>query len=233
MKNYFRNLILIIVIECFLISIENNSYAQTIKPKSICEKQIQYGDIKICLPTIDGMTECYSLPIVKAKAEKFNFEGNPILGFYINNNTYAKVDKLNEISYDDYFQIYASNKLKGIKVGQAELSEIANMIEGSYVKDNWNDIKKTFENGLDNLSIDKPVLIESYVPNKKIRTFVMLVKYQTNNEETFMISTMNILQIKDRMIWLTYYKNYEGAESIKYAKAKNDYIVFQILDENK
>lgn len=201
--------------------------------KTECDKSVSFGDIDICLPIIDGMTECYSTPILKARADELNYEGNSILAYYLNNATYEQVDKLDEITFDDYIQIYATNKLKGIKVGQSELSEIANMFEGNYIKENWNDLKKKVEKNRDYLSVGRPVIIESYSPNNKVRTYVMLTKYQIDNNEFVLLMTMNMVQIKERLIWLAYYKNYDGEESIKKAKSKNDYIVSQMTDENK
>jgi hypothetical protein len=231
MKKYFGFLILIATLGCSPTGNKNNSEALGLKTD--CDKSVSFGDIDICLPIIDGMTECYSTPIVKARAEKFNYEGNSILAYYINNATYEQVNELNEIAFDDYFQIYASNKSKGMKVGQSELNEIAKVIEGDYVKENWNEIKGKLEKNNDYVSVGRPVLIDSYSLNQKVRTYVMLTKYQIDNNESVLITTMNMVQIKERLIWLAYYKNYDGEGSIKIAKSKNDYIVFQLTDENK
>ena len=233
MKKTIGLLILIAVLGCSQSGQQKNSTAETINTKTECDKSFPFGDIAICLPIIDGMTECYSSPIVKARADEFNYEGNSILAYYLNNATYKQVDKLDEITFDDYFQIYATNKLKGIKVGQSELNELANMIEGNYIKENWNELKLKVERNHDYLSVGRPILIESYIPNSKIRTYVMLSKLQIDNTESVFIMTLNMVQIKERLIWLAYYKNYEGEESIKKAKAKNDYIIMQLTDENK
>ncbi len=211
---------------------QNNSTEETINAKMECDKSVPFGDIDICLPIIDGMTECYSTPIVKSRADEFNYEGNLILAYYLNNATHKQVDKLDEITFDDYFQIYAINKLKGVKVGQSELNEIEKVIEGNYFKENWNDLKKKIEKNHDYLSIGRPILIESYSPNNKVRTYVMLSKYQIGNDEIVSLITMNLVQIKERLISMAYYKNYYGEKSIINAKSKNDYIVLQLMDEN-
>jgi hypothetical protein len=233
MKKYFGLLILMATMSCSQTGQQNNSTAKTIEHKIRCEKSVSFGDIDICLPIIDGMTECYSTPIVKSRADEFNYEGNSILAYYLNNTTYKQVDKLNEIIFDDYFQIYATNKFKGIKVGQSELNELANMIDSNCIKENWNDLKEKVEKNHDYLSVGRPVLIESYSLNNKVRTFVMILKYKIDNNELVSIMTMNIVQIKERFIGLAYYKNYDGEESITKAKSKNDYIVLQLTDENK
>lgn len=233
MKKSIRILFFIAVVGCSQSGQQNNSTAETVETNTVCDNSVPFGDIDICLPKIDGMTNCYSNPIVKSRADEYNYEGNSILAYYLNNSTYKQIDKLNEITFDDYFQIYVTNKLKGVRIGQSELNETAKNIEGNYIKENWNDLKKKVENNHNYLSIGRPVLIESYSPNNQVRTFVMLVKYQIGNNEAVILMTMNMVQIKERLIWLAYYKKYDGKESIKHAKSKNDYIVLQMMDENK
>jgi len=41
-----------------------------------------------------------------------------------------------------------------------------------------------------------------------------------------------MLLIKERLIYLNYFKIYDGEESIKKLKAKNDYIVLRLMEEN-
>jgi hypothetical protein len=198
-----------------------------------CDKSVKFGEIEICLPIIDGMIECYSNPIVKTKVDEFKSEGNSILALYLNDNTYNEVDKLDEITFDDYFKVYAIDKLKGIKIGQPELNELADLNEKNYIRKNWADIKKDFEKNHNYISIGRPILIESYSPNISIRSSEFLMKVQVSGNEYISIMTMNMIQIKERLIWLSYYKKYEGEKSIIDAKSKNDYIVLQFLDENK
>lgn len=62
--------------------------------KVTCENSVSFGDINICLPKIDGMTECYSVPEVKDLADQFNYEGNSILALYLNHATYRQLDNL-------------------------------------------------------------------------------------------------------------------------------------------
>lgn len=232
MKKSIGLLILTTIIGCYQSGSQDNSSVQMIDAKMECDNTVPFGDINICLPIVDGMTECYSTPIVKARADENNFEGNSILAYYISDADYKQVDNLDQIILDDYFQIYATNKLKGIKYGQSELNKMANMIEGNYINENWMDLKKNIETNHNYLSVGKPILIESYVPNSKIRTFVMLLKIISDGYEYVLVTVMNIVQIKERLIYLAYYKDYDGEESIKKAKSKNDYIVLLLANEN-
>ena len=44
--------------------------------------------------------------------------------------------------------------------------------------------------------------------------------------------TINIAEIKERLLYFSYYKDYDGEESIKLAKAKNDYFGIKFINEN-
>ncbi|MDP4600415.1 MAG: hypothetical protein NWS84_04645 [Polaribacter sp.] len=233
MKKIIGILSIISILSCSQSGQKDFSKDKIVASKIECNNSVPFGDINICLPLIDGMTECYSTPKVKELADEFNYEGNSILAYYLNNETYEQVDKLDEITFDDYFQIYVTNKLKGMKASQSELNKMANMIEGNYIKENWNDLKEEMERSHDYLTIGKPILIESYNPSNQARTFVMLTKFQIDNFESFVLMTMNMVLINERLIWLAYYKDYDGEESVKSAKSKNDYIVLNVIDENK
>ncbi|HEY3384956.1 MAG TPA: hypothetical protein VGK46_00510, partial [Saprospiraceae bacterium] len=165
--------IIITIISCGKTGKQNQPDPE-VTTKTECAKEVTFGDITFCLPEIEGMTECYALPKVKARADAFNYEGNAILGYYLSNETYQQVEKLDELSYDDYCQVYVTNNLKGIKVGKAELTQMATTMEGDFIKENWSDVKKKIEHSFDDLSIGTPVLIESYSPNPKVKSFVML-----------------------------------------------------------
>lgn len=234
MKKIIGLLIIIIFFGCSEPSQQNRSNVQPTNTSVVCEKSVRFGNVDICLPIIDGMTECYSIPIVKATADKFEYKANSILAFYLNNDTYKQVEKLNEINYDDYFKISVTNSQEGLKFGQSKLNKYASMFEKGYVKKNWSDLKKELDVSLDDyMSVDKPILLESYAPDSNARTFVFLMKYIVGNYEYVIVMTMNIVLIKESIISIIYYKNYNGEQSIKKAKAKNDYIVLKLIDENK
>jgi len=233
MKKTIGLLILVTSISCSQTGQQNNSDSQTISNEIKCENSVPFGDINICLPEIDGMTECYSSPTVKERADKLSTEDNLILGVYLNNSTFKQVDKLDEITFDEYIQIYAGKKLKGVKMEQDNLNEIAKSMGGTYFKDNWSIIKDKVKEKLDSMSIGRPILIHSYAIKNNVRTFVMMTKILAGDYEKVQIVIMNLIIIKERYISLAFYKGYDGEESIKNAKSKNDYIVLQFLDENK
>lgn len=210
----------------------SNSGNKSAAEKAKCKHSVPFGDIEICLPEIDGMTECYERPNVKELADKFEYEGNEVKAFYINTETYKKVDSLDKIVYDDYFKIYITKSMSGVKAAKAQLDEMSKMLEENFIKENWGELKIKMEKSLQSISVGQPVVIENYSPHENIRTFIMLVKYQMEGYEQVIVGTMDIMLIKNRLVWLAYYKNYDGEESVKKAKAKNDYIALRVMEEN-
>lgn len=226
MKKTIAILVLIIFLGCSKTDPQNETLI-------LCKNSISFGDIDICLPEIDGMTECYDIPLVKSRADKSEYEKSSVLAFYLNNVTYKQVARLDRITFDDYFKIYALNESKSVKISQEELDQMSDLLEGNFLKENWNEIEYNIKRKHDYLSVGKPILIESYSPHKKVKTVIMLTKVLVNDNEYVMVGSINLLLIKERLIWLAYYKNYEGEASIKKIKAKNDYIVLRLMDENK
>ena len=221
------------MISCSQPGQQSNTNEEKFGSKTECDKSVPFGDIDICLPIIDGMTECYSIPIVREKVDEVKHEGGEILAYYLNNDTYEQVDKFGEITFDDYFQVLVDNKFIDMKIGQSELNNLSKVFENLYNKEDWNSLNKKIKQKQDYLSVGRPVLLESYSVSNKVRTNVILTKYLLDNRESVVLSTLNMIQIKEKLIFLTYYKDYDGERSIKNAKSKNDYIVLKLLDENR
>ncbi len=74
--------------------------------------------------------------------------------------------------------------------------------------------------------------MERYELNEISSTNVMLMKSNINGQIKYMISMMNIMLIKERLLMLTYYINYNGIESVHEAKKKNDYILSLFITYN-
>ena len=225
-----------VVLLSFLLSGQSkiNINAQTKAPLENCRNSRQFGDINVCLPTINGMTECYSNSIVKARANKLYQAGSTVLGAYLNNDIYTKVDQLDELVFDDYIFVYAPNKLQGIKIGGAELDNLINSMTGSYLKENWTELKGKIEKYHDYLyTLGKPIILESYKPAEKIRTGIFLTKMQLGEKEIISITILNVMEIKQRLICSAYTLNFDGEASIKKAKTKNEIFATQFITENK
>ena len=200
---------------------------------SDCQSSAIYGGVKYCMPFVDGMLECYSNPNVKSRVELYNYGKNSNLAYYVNEETFKNIDNFKTISVDDYFQVFALTKAKDVKADYATLKYIAEMMRKDYKKADWEAIKSDLETFYGNLSLGTPVLIENYSPTNFTETMVNITKIKSEIDEEIFINVFNTILIKDRIIWVSYNKTYDGVESIRKAKAKNDYFVHLLLSVNK
>lgn len=215
-----------------------NAYKENLKTNKAnvtdCKNSINYGGISICLPEIDGMKECHKSIIVSKLTDRIFPKSYKIIAYYLNKETYKKINDLFNLKYDDYLLIYGQEKYENSYATQSDLEETTRSQSNNF---DWNDSIKNIEKRLDslssNISIGKPVLIENYSPCEEVKSTVMLTKLQFENNEYVITGIMNIVLIKNRLIIACYYKDYDGPKSVKAAKAKNDYMILQLVNENK
>ena len=79
-----------------------------------------YGYVNIRLPHIEGMHECHTHPRVMAFTERYRQSG-PILGYYLDDATYPRVDSLGQITFDNYFMIYGDYNRENYDATPADL----------------------------------------------------------------------------------------------------------------
>ena len=215
----------------FMFSLNIINYGKKINNNSISEKFIYYGKLKLILPIIDGMKECKSNQFVQSKLKSTNYSNNIILGFYVNNSTYKNINEIENIKIDDYAQIYASKKLEFININQQFFNEVSKTIQEGYIKENWEELKNKIN--FNNIIVSRPIIIDTYSSNNNSSSYVIFTRYENENNENFMLIIMNLIKIKNKLIYVSYYKNYDGEESIKKAKGKNDFIIYRLIEENK
>jgi hypothetical protein len=197
-----------------------------------CKKSVPFGELNICLPVVDGMFECYNKPMAKKYFDKLNPTDNQIFACYLKNSDFKYIDSLGVNAIQDYFMIYGLNKMKSVSIDNTTLNTISNLIEKGFIKENWDYIKKKIEDNNGYFTLGRPVLVESYAINNKVKAFVLLSKIENENGEKIQIQILNYIQIKKRLISLSYYLDYYDDNSFKSAKAKNDYITLLLLEEN-
>ena len=83
------------------------------------------------------------------------------------------------------------------------------------------------------LTFDKPIVIETYSNNKNVISSVIMSRILGEETELINIGITNSLFIKDKIIITVYNKHYLDIETIKDAKAKNDYFALRIIQENE
>lgn len=213
-----------------ILFISNILNAQKSNPD--CLRKAPFGTIKICVPKIEGMTECYLNATINQRANQFNYEGNSILAYYIPDEAFKEVETTPVSDYKDYFQIYATNSLKDKKATQKDLEEMKDIIKNTFTNELWESAKEKIENK-HGIEVWKPVIIEDFKINDNAYGFVMLTKYGSGDDELVMMMIMDMILIENRMIWVAYYQKYTSDSIFKPSKEKNNQIVLKILNSNK
>jgi hypothetical protein len=109
----------------------------------------------------------------------------------------------------------------------------------SFIKPTFEDYDKSkIKSNIDDKFIDfdismgKPILLEEYQISPKIRSFIILLKYMLEDEDVIQVVSMNIMLIKDRVIFFAFYDKYKGFSEIKRTKGISDYFALRLLKEN-
>ena len=106
-------------------------------------------------------------------------------------------------------------------------------MENNFIAENWDNLKEHVEQKNDKLSIGIPVIFESYSPDDNARSFLMVTKVSNNVTEQMMLISMNIILIKEKILWLGYYKLYENEDSILKIRSANDIAVLKLIEVNR
>ena len=211
---------------CILLFFNNWVLAQD----SDCFRITNFGTSEICLPSIEGYQECYSDSIVKALADGTEIPANMVLGFYLNDKTYEKKDSLGFISFDDYFKVYGTKQIQDFDANTDLLLEMQELMKGNFFSKNWDLMEKEIDEiGLE-VEIGTPTLVKSYNLSKNTFTYVMLTKYQFEGMEPYTVAmTLNGLLINNRLVWMAYYLNYTGKETISRLQENSNKIVNKLM----
>ncbi|MDR3268668.1 MAG: hypothetical protein LBT83_06340 [Tannerella sp.] len=202
------------------------------KKESACTDSTLYGYVSICLPEIGGMTECRAHASVQAVIQPYLASG-PVLGYYLNNETYKQVDKLNEITYEDYFMIYGDYQRENYAAQEADLDLAEKALEETlFDGTHFDRISSRVEADYGTITAGQPALLEKYSRHRNVRTMIVLMKYKNGENETSVVSAVDFVLVKNRLFNLAYYVAYSGGKSIDDAKIKNDAFVEKLLQLN-
>ncbi len=195
-----------------------------------CARQAAFGEKEICLPLIKGYQECYPDSIVKQLADGTEIPANMVLGFYLNDQTYTNRDSIGLIGFDDYFKIYGTKQIKDYKADAEFLGEMKALFDGTFISKNWELMEKEVDKiGLD-VQIGVPTTIKNYKLSDNSLTYVMLASYELAGEAPFtMAMTINGMVVNERLVWMAYYLNYKGEETIATLQKNSDMILTKLL----
>lgn len=213
-------------------SVANNSEQPKKDNHHLCQKKAMYGATEICLPIIDRMTESYSNPKVKERSDLFRYDNNTILGIYLNDKNYSQIKQFDSIELDDYYKVYATKNMENIDVNTTTFNDIGKSMSNNHMRITWKEVRDEIPIGSPNLSIGVPAIIETYKPNEKIWTSVLIVKMTDGAKDYITFLTMNLVHCKERIIFYAYYKDYADSKTLMNVKAKNDLFGYKLLEVN-
>ena len=104
----------------------------------------------------------------------------------------------------------------------------------NFVKEDWNVLKMKIEKYHNYiLSVEKPILIESYEPSKEVRTRIYITHMDIGGKNIVKVEALNMVEIKQRLICFLYGIKFDGETSLMKAKVKSEMIAFQLIATNK
>ena len=191
-----------------------------------------YGYVNIRLPHIEGMNECHTHPAVMAFTERYRQSG-PILGYYLDDATYPRVDSLGRITFDNYFMIYGDYNRENYEAGATDLPLMQEQLERSLVGTNWQELGRRTEEVYNTLMVGQPAILQKYSPQPNVLTMIILMKYrQENGAESTVVSAANCILVKKRLLNMAYYMAYQNASTIDALKQRNDAAVKAFMAAN-
>jgi len=230
MKKINYVIIAFILISCSQQSTEPK--AQTVKPTVKCQSEVNYGDIILCNPEIVGMQECLTNEKIRLRQDNLSMKGSKTLGYYISSEKYKNLEILEKLKVSDIIKIYALEAYSKTFIGIKELNSTFAILKNNYIIAEWDSLKLVLENKNLDFEISQPILIDSYSLNDNAKSATLLMRASKETDERITVMTMNLLICKNRLIFLSYYLEYTGIESVTKAKAKNDYIALRFLEAN-
>ncbi len=203
-----------------------------INKKKECDNETPFGDRTICLPEITGITECYSHPKVKQRANEIDDPGNTTLGYYLDNPTFKEVEVLETVTYDNYYKVYAPNVGKNYKMTTSEMKQIMSLMTSGFIDKTLEDTNQDIKKSGKDVQLSQPVLIEKYELNAKSATLIVIMQVVGTNMEKTMVISMSSVLVKERLIFVAHYLDYSDEKTIVDLKLNTATYIEAFLEAN-
>lgn len=181
---------------------------------AVCNNEVPFGNTTFCLPEIEGIKECYKHPKVKLRADEIEDVENTTLGYYLNNETFVKVDDIENINYDDYYKIYAPNVGKDYNMTTVEMKQVMSMMSTSFINRTLEETNEDIKNSGKGVQLSQPILIEKFDLNDHSSTLLVLMRVSGENVDKVMALSMSSILVKERLIFMAYYLDYQDEKTI-------------------
>lgn len=226
----------IVVMSLLLLGcISSTSKDSTEKSNNDCINKSYYGEIEICLPEITGMIESskMSFPLIDSLISITSTQKVQTFAVYIEDNLYKEYKSgILDKGLNNYFSITAIEPMKNQKSDLNTMKEFSTLASSGIINDEWNNIKGNVEKYLTNLEFGVPVLVDKYSINTNTLTLITINKIQNSSETRIGLTAMNLILVKDRILFIHYNIPYGGNNSLEKLKGLNDYVVLRFLDVN-
>ena len=202
-----------------------------------CSNSVSFGDIVICVPEMLNMTECYSNPIVNSYANMFKGTNDEkILAFFISNNEYDDLYStlLEDGLKEPYIKMYSTSMVENIYVTKNDLNTVSLGIKSAFDEYEGSDVESRINSKASefDMSFGKPILFDEYSLDSNIKSFVAIMNMSADNETVVMVAIMNLLIVKNRLLFFAYYDQYRGLDKIEKMKSNSDYFALSLLEKN-
>ncbi|WP_370214447.1 hypothetical protein [Mesoflavibacter profundi] len=191
--------------------------------------------IQIELPVLSKWKELYSDELIKNRFDENSNEGTTIIGVYLNNETAEKKDSIDSIDFTDYSLLFIRDEEQKRKIKDTDLKKIFDIqinkasVEEIEIEDA---INKTYSDSTF-ITTDKPYLLQEYSKNPKIYSTIKLIKPYSDDHNYIVVYVYNLINIKNHLVYGSYYLDFNGMESIKNARMNNDLIMSEFLNANQ
>tara|TARA_B100001093_G_scaffold379001_1_gene364308 strand:+ start:1218 stop:3137 length:1920 start_codon:yes stop_codon:yes gene_type:complete len=183
------------------------------------------------------MNEVISNSKYNKTINSFITPGEIILGFYGTEESLTAIKK-GEVCTSNckMIKVYSLEKLSNTKLTPSNLETFYEMSLKVFENDESIErvINKT-EDMFENISFEKPVIIEKYNSNPNIKSAVLMSRFYNNDlKKSFtQIMITNYTLIDGKIILYAVYSLYDGLDSINDTKNESDYFGLRLLSENK
>jgi len=188
-----------------------------------CANTVAIGGKGICLPIVLGMKECSGDPEIMALPGVTVTDKSTTIGLYVREEQLTDLAGTMETGFDDYLKVYYMNALGDKDFPPKAAEWMAGEFAKGYTKRTWPTLRTDLAKVFDGVEFGQPVVMESYAPSPSISTVVTLGPVRTDDGfERYNLMSLSFCAVKDRLIWVAHYLEYEGAESVSKARAKSD-----------
>jgi hypothetical protein len=237
-----RNLLIILVVILFIPGCRNNTDTHSdintadsskISDNIACENTADFGAVFICLPKIEGHVECHDNPKVLQHLAKFDDSQNVLLGYYLDKNTFNRIDSLGLFSFDDYYKVYAPKEAQGMDVDRNMMKEVMDMMSAGFLDQTAEDVNNEGAFKKLQIQLSEPLLLEKFSISNDAMAILALMKLKDGVSETVMAFSMVSVVIKKRLIFVAHYLNFKDQNTLKKLKVNTTRFIESFEIANK